>query len=360
VREGEDEKSLCTGLFNYTRAQMWYVLKKKSQLTRHQPSQMRKKEETFPPEGQPEKATDHHANRKNDRSNCADGEEFDDPRDCKTPMEDPLEQAEGGKCKGGSFSSSGSSSSKHATGKKKSKECSTAANEADDASKKRVIHTKEKRATAGAHDDGVLVLQDTKADDKGPTIVLSNQDCAPCTQKGRIAERESLPDSKGAVSCDDVANDNCKQGKASAINTNNKKRRAPREPSPGDSKRARTLGKGPAALPSAGAGTGSFGGSAPVPAAAGFGSGSGSSTRTLFKKINSCVLDVIIPSIKNQSSKPPSKTQFAVTESDSLRRIVCDIMRKCPKMVASPDRQELLVRLLEIMDEEDNKNKAAA
>lgn len=83
----------------------------------------------------------------------------------------------------------------------------------------------------------------------------------------------------------------------------------------------------------------------------------GSSARTLFKKIHSCVVDVIVPSVKQQGTRIPSKTQFVITESDALRRIVRDIMRKCPKMVASPDRQELLVRLLEIMEEEETGHK---
>jgi hypothetical protein len=54
----------------------------------------------------------------------------------------------------------------------------------------------------------------------------------------------------------------------------------------------------------------------------------------------------------HQDSFLPKKTVFVFTEEDSLRRIVKRILKDCPRMARSSDREGFLVKLIEMMDEE--------
>jgi hypothetical protein len=58
------------------------------------------------------------------------------------------------------------------------------------------------------------------------------------------------------------------------------------------------------------------------------------------------------PAQAHQDSFLPKKTVFVFTEEDSLRRIVKRILKDCPRMARSSDREGFLVKLIEMMDEE--------
>lgn len=88
-----------------------------------------------------------------------------------------------------------------------------------------------------------------------------------------------------------------------------------------------------------------------------------SSNKSLHKKIHHAVMHSVLPCVKLEratNKAPPSRTCFVVTESDALRKIARDILRKCPKLASSPNRKDLLVKLLELMQEEEDETGGAS
>jgi hypothetical protein len=85
------------------------------------------------------------------------------------------------------------------------------------------------------------------------------------------------------------------------------------------------------------------------------------SNKSLHKRICHAVTHSVLACVRkdrafaNSSSSRalPTRTCFVVTESDALRKIARDILRRCPKLASSPNRKDLLVKLLELMQEEE-------
>lgn len=82
------------------------------------------------------------------------------------------------------------------------------------------------------------------------------------------------------------------------------------------------------------------------------------SNKSLHKKIHHAVVNTILPLCAKDrrgggGGGSANRTCFVVTESDALRKIARDILRKCPKLASSPSRKDLLVKLLELMQQEE-------
>jgi hypothetical protein len=96
------------------------------------------------------------------------------------------------------------------------------------------------------------------------------------------------------------------------------------------------------------------------------------SNKSLYRRVRNSIMGMVVPlghrrrssSSKQQSpahkkqqaqcSLLPKKTTFVFTEEDALRRIVKRILKDCPRMSKINDREDFLVKLIELMDDENS------